>query len=83
MAGDALDASKMNMGGKVHDTVRAGKVQKLCFNLDFQRTGIVGRIVFEEGEIRTASLLKVEMQKILSNRDDFHNKKPRLVQFLE
>ena len=85
MAENALDVLKMNVGPggkqpKMHDTVWAGEVQKMCYNLGIPK-GM--KKVLEERGINTTSLRKEDMQMILRNHKDFHNEKPRIVTFLE
>ena len=78
MAPDALDASKINInpGGKqpvMHDTIWAGKPQKMCFNLGtpFER-------------INTYRLSSApDMREILRDHEDFKNEKSKFKQFLE
>ena len=85
MAEDALNVMKMNVGPggkqpKMHDTVWAGEVQKMCYNLGITK-GM--KKVLEERGINTTSLRKEDMQMILRNHEDFRNEKPRIVTFLE
>ena len=85
MALDALDASKMNVnpGGKqpaMHDTVWAGKPQKMCFNLGIPKG--MKQILKERG-IDTDRLTAPAMRDILRSHEDFKNEKPKVIQFLE
>ena len=85
MAENALDVSKMNVGpggkqARMRDTVWAGKLQKMCFNIGVPK-GM--KIILEERGINTDSLHKEDMQMILKNHEDFRNEKPRIIRFLE
>ena len=85
MADDALDASKMNVnpGGKqpvMRDTMWAGKVQKMVFNLGIPK-GM--KAVLEERGINTQTLKGEQMRTILRNHDDFKNEQPKIIRFLE
>ena len=79
-ASDALVASRLNRkpGGKqptVHDTVWAGKPQKLVLD-DGRPKGAA--MILEERGINTASLKLEQMIVILSQHDDFKNEKNSL-----
>ena len=85
MAADALDASKMNVnpGGKqpkMHDTVWAGKPQKMSFNLGVPK-GM--KQVLKERGINADVPNGTQMREILKNHDDFKNEKPKVITFLE
>lgn len=84
-ASDALIASKMNVhpGGSqplMRDTVWAGKVQRMVFNVGNVAKGM--KKVLEEWGINTATLRADDMRKILSNHDDFKNEKTILERYL-
>ena len=85
MAVDALDASKINVnpGGKqpkMHDTVWAGKPQKMSFNLLVPK-GM--KQVLKERGIYADVLNGTQMREILKNHDNFKNEKPKVITFLE
>lgn len=78
MADDALDVSKLNVnpGGKqlvMHDTVWAGKPQKMTFALGVPK-GM--KQVLKERGINADTLVGDQMREILKNHDDFKNEKP-------
>ena len=84
MAADALDASKMNVnpGGKqpkMHETVWAGKPQKMSFNLGVPK-GM--KQVLKERGFNADVLNGTQMREILKNHDDFRNEKPKVITFL-
>ena len=84
MAEDAVDVSKVNVGpggkqARLRDTVWAGKLQKMCFNICVPK-GM--KIILEERGINTDSLHKEDMQMILKNHEDFWNEKSRIIRFL-
>lgn len=85
MVADVLDASKMNVnpGGKqpkMHDTVWAGKPQKMSFNLEVPK-GM--KQVLKERGINVDILTSAQVHETLKNYTDFKNEKPKVITFLE